>query len=137
MEKKVSTYLLFDGDCKSALEFYHEIFGGEIDMETAGNSPMAKQFPENMHSRIINGNITGKNLNLSASDWMMPEEKSERGNMNCLYVTGNSAEATKETFKKLSQGGKITDELKEQPFGMYGRLIDKFGVIWMFHTDEK
>lgn len=137
MEKHVSTYLLFDGNCKQALEFYHQIFDGEINMQTAGESPMAKQFPENMHSRIINGNIKGKNLQLSASDWMMPSEKPERGNMNCLYVTGNSAAKTKEIFDTLSEKGKITDPLTKQPFGLYGRLIDQFGVIWMFHSDSK
>lgn len=53
MEKQVSTYLLFDGTCKQALQFYHEIFGGEIKMQSAGESPMATQFPEEMHQRII------------------------------------------------------------------------------------
>lgn len=136
MEKQVSTYLLFDGTCKQALQFYHEIFGGEIRMQSAGESPMATEFPEEMHQRIINGSIVGENLNLSASDWMLPSEKPERGNMNCLYVAGNSAENTQKIFELLSKNGKITDELAAQPFGMYGRLIDQFGVIWMFHTNS-
>ena len=67
---------------------------------------------------------------------MLPSEQPERGNMNCLYVSGNSAENTRKIFELLSKNGKISDELAEQPFGMYGRLIDQFGVIWMFHTNS-
>ncbi len=135
MDAQVSPYLLFDGDCKKALEFCHSIFGGELSVQAAGETPMAAQFPENMHDRIINGSVSGKNLQLSASDWMLPEEKPARGNMNCLYVSGTDNAETAEIFAALSENGKITDPLTKQPFGLYGRLIDQFNVIWMFHSE--
>ena len=40
-------------------------------------------------------------------------------------------------FEKLSVGAKVTDPLRAEPFGTYGALNDKFGVRWMFQTDQK
>jgi len=40
-------------------------------------------------------------------------------------------------FDKLSEGGDVTDPLKEQFHGLYGALNDKFGVRWMFQTSSK
>jgi PhnB protein len=40
-------------------------------------------------------------------------------------------------FERLSEGAEVTDPLKEQFFGTYGALNDKFGVRWMFHTETK
>lgn len=135
--KKVSTYLLFDGDCKQALEFYSKVFDADLELQKTGETPMAQQFPREMHEKIIHGTVKGKTIELYASDWMKPEEKAQRGNMNCLFFFGNGKTETGKIFKKLSENAEVTDELQEMPFGLYGRLIDQFGVIWMFQADVK
>ena len=50
---QVTTYLLFDGTCKEAMDFYHAIFGGELTMTTVGDSPMRGAFPDAMHGKIV------------------------------------------------------------------------------------
>jgi uncharacterized glyoxalase superfamily protein PhnB len=40
-------------------------------------------------------------------------------------------------LRDSSDGAEVTDPLKEQFFGTYGTLNDKFGVRWMFQTDKK
>jgi PhnB protein len=52
----------------------------------------------------------------------------------CLYVSGGSVEELKEYFRRLSEGGEITDPLQRTFFGTYGALNDAFGVRWMFQT---
>jgi PhnB protein len=37
---QLTTYLLFAGDCKEAMTFYHAIFAGELVITTVGDSPM-------------------------------------------------------------------------------------------------
>ena len=49
-----STYLLLNGRCKEAMEFYRSCFGGDLIMTTVGESPMKDIFPESMHNRMVN-----------------------------------------------------------------------------------
>jgi PhnB protein len=132
-----STYLLLDGTCEQAMEFYKSCFGGELNLTLVGESPMKGFFPEAMHKRVVNAKLVSGNVNISASDWLRPNQKPVQGNTVCLYLTGGSPGELKAIFDKLAAGGDITDPLTEQPFGMYGALNDKFGIRWMFHTDRK
>ena len=132
-----STYLLLDGTCKDAMEFYKSCFGGELVMTLVGESPMKSYFPETMHKRVVNAKLVSGSVNISASDWLRPDQKAVQGNTVCMYLSGGTRSQMKEIFEKLSAGGNVTDPLQEQPFGMYGALNDKFGNRWMFHTDSK
>jgi PhnB protein len=133
----LSTFILFNGDCKQAMEFYKSCFGGELIQTSIGQSPMKNAFPESMHGKIVNARLTAKNVDISASDWLRPTQTPVKGNMVCLYLSGGSSSQLKALFDKLSEGADITDPLRTEPFGVYGALNDKFGVRWMFTTDQK
>ncbi|MDH5175944.1 MAG: VOC family protein, partial [Gammaproteobacteria bacterium] len=128
---KLSTYLLLDGVCEEAMEFYHSCLGGELSVALVGDTPMKAMFPVEAHNRVINARLTSTEISLSASDWMHPIERPVSGNTICLYISGGTATETRSLFEKLSYGANVTDPLTEQPFGLYGALNDKFGVRWM------
>ncbi len=132
----LTTYLLLDGKCKSAMEFYKSCFGGELTMTTVGNSPMKSFFPENMHNKVVNARLISGNISISASDWLRPSETPVQGNMVCLYLSSGTSTDVKALFEKLSVGAQVTDPFTEQPFGWYGALNDQFGIRWMFHADK-
>ena len=131
-----STYILFDGCCEQAMAFYSNIFGGELTITSVGASPMAAAFPKEMHNKIVHARLRSEVIDIPASDWLANYETPNRGNMNCMYIDGGSPEHTKKIFEQLSEHGRITDPFNAQPFGWYGRLIDQFGVIWMFHAEK-
>lgn len=133
---RVTIYLLLDGNCKEALEFYHSVFGGELTLTTVGESPMKAMFPPAFHARVVNARLKGTLVDISASDWLRPNEKPVMGNMVCFYVSGGTPEQTTTIFQKLAQGANVTDPLTAQPFGLYGALNDRFGVRWMFHANQ-
>ena len=133
----LSTYILFDGNCRQAMDFYKSCFGGELAQTSVGESPMKNMFPEAMHQKIVNAKLVAKNVDISASDWLHPGQTPVKGNMVCLYLTGGKPAQLKVLFDKLSAEADVTDPLKQEVFGMYGALNDKFGIRWMFHTDEK
>lgn len=135
--KQLNSYLLFDGNCKAAMEFYKSVFEGELTLTTVGSSPMAVAFPPMLHERVVHARLTNGAVDIPASDWLALNETPMRGNMNCLYINGWTPAETNTIFEKLSKNGTITDPLTEQPFGWYGRLIDAFGVIWMFQADKQ
>lgn len=134
---QLTTFLLFPGTCKDAMTFYRDIFGGDLTLTTVGESPMKAAFPEAMHGKVVNARLKSNLVDISACDWLRPNQTPIRGNTVCLYISGGNFEETKSLFTKLSQGADITDPLKEQPFGLYGALNDKFGNRWMFQSDKK
>lgn len=133
----LSTFILFNGNCQQAMEFYKICFGGELIQTSIGQSPMKNAFPENMHSKIVNARLVAKNVDISASDWLRPTQTPVKGNMVCLYLSGGTPAQLKTLFDKLSEGADVTDPLRVEPFGVYGALNDKFGVRWMFSTNQK
>lgn len=132
----ISTYLLLDGTCKQAMQFYHACFGGELTLSAVKDTHMKAMFPPEMHDRIIHANLKAPGISLSASDWMLPSEQPVRGNTVCLYINGGTVEETETVFGKLSDGADITDPLTKQAFGVYGALNDQFGIRWMFHAEN-
>lgn len=130
----LSTYLLFEENCKQAMEHYNSIFGGELIITMVGESPMKGMFPEFMHHRVLNSMLRSENLEISASDWLRPSEKFVQGNNLSLYISGGTFEETKNIYSQLIEGAEVTDVLTEHPFGLYGALKDRFGVCWKFHS---
>jgi PhnB protein len=134
---QLTPYLLFAGNCKDAMTFYHAVFGGDLTMTSVGDSPMKNVFPASMHSKIVSARLKSKLVDISASDWLRPSLKPIRGNTVCLYLSGGNADDTKMLFNMLSEGADVSDPLSDQPFGLYGALNDKFGNRWMFHSEKK
>jgi PhnB protein len=95
------------------MEFYHSVFGGQLIQTSVGQSPMKNSFPESTHDRIVNARLIAKNVDISASDWLRPAQTPVQGNMVCLYLSGGRSSELKAIFN------------------------DKFGVRWMFQTDQK
>jgi len=133
----LTPYLLFDGTCGPAMEFYKSCFGGELTLTKVKDSPIKDQMPAFQQEKVLNAQLRSGGVEISASDWLRPQQTPVRGNTVCLYLSGGAFEDLKALFEKLSQAGEVTDPLKEEFFGAYGALNDRFGVRWMFHSNAK
>ncbi|MFZ0732749.1 MAG: VOC family protein [Candidatus Sulfotelmatobacter sp.] len=133
----LTPYLLFEGNCLQAMEFYKSRFGGELALIKVKDSPINDQMPASEQEKVLNARLQSGNLEISASDWLRPERTPVRGNTVCLYLSGGSLDHLKTLFDRLSEGADVTDPLKQMFFGAYGALNDRFGIRWMFHTSEK
>ncbi len=131
----LTPYLLFDGSCQRAMEFYRSCFGGELTATKVKDSPVKDHMPAVQQEKILNARLRSGSLEISASDWLRPDRTPIRGNTVCIYLSAGTAGELKALFEKLSEGADMTDSLKEQFFGTYGALTDKFGVRWMFHSN--
>ncbi len=127
-------YLHFNGNCQQAMTFYKECLGGELSLQTVGESPMADQMPAELKDRVLHSVLTRDGFVLMASDVMEPGEM-VRGNTISLSVSGGSKAEIEPIFAKLTEGGNINHPLKEEFFGTYGDLIDRFGIAWMFQAE--
>jgi PhnB protein len=133
----LSSYLLFDGNCRQAMEFYRSCLGGELILTLVKDTPAKQRMPESQHNKVLNARLQGSNVDISASDWLRPDRTPIRGNTACLYLSGGTFQELTSLFERLSEGGESTDPLNQQFFGAYGALNDQFGVRWMFHTNSK
>ena len=126
----LSPYLKFNGNCRQALEFYKSVLGGQLSLQTIGDSPAAGHFPPAMINSILHGSLASDGLTIFASDVAGPELRP--GNDVFLCMVCKSKEEIETLYSRLSQGGKATTPLRQEPFGIYGDLADKFGIHWMF-----
>ena len=133
----LTSYLLFDGTCNQAMQFYKSCFGGELTSTKVKDTPAKNAMPAFQHEKIVNARLKSTNVEISASDWLALKERPVRGNTVCMYLSGGTFQELKSIFDKLSEGAEVTDPLRQQFFGTYGALNDKFGVRWMFQTNDK
>lgn len=131
----LSCYLLFNGNCLEAMNYYQSVFGGELMYTKVGDSPMKGGFPPHMHGRVVNAKLDSTGISISASDWLHPTEQPQKGNTVCMYIYGATNNHTRNVFNQLAVGAEVTDELSVLPFGLYGALNDRFGIRWMFHSE--
>lgn len=133
---RLTPFLLFDGDCAEAMEFYRSCFGGDLALTRLGETPMKAQFTSEQHHKITNSHLKSGLVEFSATDWLHPTRKPQQGNTTAMYVTGEGREELETVFEKLREeaNAELLVELREMPFGTYGRLTDRYGVEWFFRS---
>jgi PhnB protein len=128
---RLHPYLEFQGNCRDAMNFYHQCLGGELFVQTIGESPMAEGMPAEAHNNVLHSTLKVGDFVLMAADGMGGETKSH-GNGVSLCMVGSSKAEIESAFAKISEGGKVLHPLKEEFFGTFGDLVDKYGFTWMF-----
>ncbi len=127
---QINPYLLFDGNCREAMSFYQGCFGGQLSLMTIGESPMAKEMAPDMQNKIMHARLNSDGVLLMGADGMGPGGTTPGGNISLSYTGGGKKEIDT-VFSKLSAGGKVLHAPKDEFFGYYGDLKDKFGITWM------
>ncbi len=117
------------------MTFYKDALGGELTLMTVGESPMASQLPADSHKKVMHASLKSGGFTLLASDMSGPGGF-KKGSELSLTIVGSSKEEIESFFSKLSAGGKVTHALKEEFFGLYGDLTDKYGISWMFNYEK-
>jgi len=137
MATALTPYLLFDGKCKQAMEFYESCFGGELTVTKVKDSPAKDFLPAVQQERVVNARLRSASVEISASDWLRPDETPIRGNTVCLYLSGGTLQQLKALFEKTLRRSGRYRSFERNVFGTYGALNDKFGVRWMFQANAK
>ena len=130
---QINSYLTFNGNCREAMTFYKECLGGELVLQTIGESPMADKMPPQMKKSILHSTLTRENLVLMGSD-MVDENGLVKGNSVSLMLNCSSEKEIKTFYKNLSKGGNATHPLENTFWGaLFGDLVDRFGNHWLLH----
>jgi PhnB protein len=133
----LTPFLLFDGTCADAMAFYQGCLGGALSVTKLGDTPMRDGAPSELHGRVVYAHLQSESMELNATDWLHPVRMPRPGNTVALYVSGDADHRFREIFASLSVGAdpELLDELRQEPFGLYGHLADRYGVHWFFRAE--
>lgn len=131
----IITYLLFNGNCEEAMNFYKDALGGSIVfMQRYGDSPMPGGPDEK--DKIMHATMSLCGTNVMFSD-AGGKRKMNFGDNFSMSVDCKTDEEIETLFKAMSEGGHITMPLQDTFWSAkFGMCTDKFGVKWMFNYDK-
>ena len=134
MTSRLNPYIGFPGTARQAVEFYRDVFGGELTVSTYGEMGGA---PAGSEDKIMHAQLeTPSGFTLMASD--APEGMQGSGGSDIsVSLSGDDAEDLRGWFAKLSDGGSVTMPLEKQMWGdEFGMCTDRFGIAWMANISQ-
>jgi len=126
---RLNPYVSYRDNAREALEFYKDVFGGNLSINTFGEygDPDAPEANNVMHGQLE----TDQGFTLMASD-TPPGMDFNPGNNITISLSGDDEQELRGYWEKLSEGANVTMPLEKQIWGdVYGQCTDKFGVQWM------
>jgi PhnB protein len=135
---RLTPFLLFNGNCAEAMTFYQACFGGELRLTRLADTPMKAGFPAEQHDKVTYAHLRSSAIEISATDWLHPTRKPEQGNMTAMCVSSAEPDELRSIFAKLSASADKESfvDLREMPFGLYGRFTDRYGKEWFFRGEK-
>ena len=134
MASRLNPYLTFDSNARQAMEFYRDVFGGTLDVNTFGEfgSPDAAEADKVMHAQLE----TDSGFTLMASDTPAGMQRNPGDNIS-ISLSGTDADELRGYWEKLSDGGTVSVPLEKQMWGdEFGMCVDQFGVAWMVNIGQ-
>jgi PhnB protein len=131
----LNPYISFRDNARQAMEFYKDVFGGDLKLDTFGQygDPNAPGADNIMHGQPE----TDQGFTLMASDTPPGMEFNEAGNNITVSLSGDDEPQLQGFWDKLSEGGNVSLPLEKQMWGdLFGMCTDKYGVPWMVNIGQ-
>jgi len=137
---QINPYLVFNGNCEAAFDFYKSVFGGEFnDINRFGEMPATdgQEMPAELKNKIMH-----VSYNIGSSVLMGSDSNPMQGNVAfgqniSLSINADSKDEADKIFAGLADEGQITMPIQNTFWGAYfGMCTDKFGMMWMVNFDE-
>ncbi|OCA81569.1 hypothetical protein A8F94_22115 [Bacillus sp. FJAT-27225] len=135
MKQQITPYLSFNGNARSALEKYKDIFGGELEgLQTYGEADYPT--PPGADDLLIHGRLRKGDLVIMVSDTAGGREVTVGSNVS-LVLEFESEDAIRAAYEKLSENGIVYMELQNTFWGAtYGKVRDEFGITWELNFQQ-
>ncbi|WP_026819373.1 VOC family protein [Arthrobacter castelli] len=130
MSVMMNSYLNFRDTTREAMQYYHSVFGGQLELNTFAEFQASEDPSEQdkiMHSVLT----TDQGHKLMAADTPNGMEY-KPGSAHSLSLSGDDEALLRGYWEKLSDGGTVTLPLEKAPWGdTFGMCTDRFGTSWM------
>ncbi|MDX1367095.1 VOC family protein [Pseudomonas sp.] len=130
---KIHAYLMFDGQCEAAFNFYAECLGGTLEMMRYADSPEDMGVSAEFQQRIMHVCLTVGDQLLMASD-TLPQSPYE-GIKGCsISLQVDNVPEAERLYAALSAQGSVQMELQQTFWAtLFAMFTDRFGVSWMIN----
>ena len=131
---QLGPYVNFQGRAREAMEFYHQVLGGNLDLRTVNEQGVSK--PAGPGDSIRHARLEADGALILASDGH-PDYPAKVGDNMAIALGGADKDRLTKIFNDLAEGGRIQMPLAKQPWGAeVGWLRDKFGINWTVNIDK-
>lgn len=140
----LNPYLVFNGNCEEAFNFYKEVFDGEILF--MGRYKDVPGRDRNLFPNSTDEQVMHATLRINAETVLMGNDSGESyGKSNApiinnffLYVSTGNKEEAYHIFDNLAKNGKIIMPIAETFWSThYGMVTDRFGISWKITFDPE
>ncbi len=133
MASRLNPNISFPGTAREAMEFYKSVFGGELTLNTFGESGMGDS-PE--ADKIMHAQLEAAGLTFMASD-NPPGTEHDYGTNISMSLSGDDSEELHGYWDKLSAGGTVSVPMEKQMWGdEFGMCMDQYGICWMVNVSQ-
>ena len=130
MSAQLNAYLNFRNNAREAMEFYREVFGGTLTLNTFGENHASSDPAED--NLVMHAQLDGDNgIVFMASDTPAAMEYRPGSNFS-MSLSGDDEALLSRWYERLADGGTVTMPLEKAPWGdTFGMCLDRFGVSWL------
>lgn len=120
-------YVTFPGTARQALQFYADLFGGELRLHSFADFHRT----DGPADAVAHGELDGT-VSLGGADAATGEDPVHVQGW-FLSLLGSAEPATMRAwFAALADGGHVVDPLRSRPWGAVdGQVVDRFGLHWL------
>ncbi len=130
----LAPYINFQGRAREAMEHYHRILGGKLELFASDHSGTPK--PAGPGDRIMYARLEADGILMIASDGS-PKYPAKMGDHIGLSIGSTDRDRLTTVFHSLADGGHVKMPLTDQPWGTSGWLTDRFGINWNFDIEKR
>jgi PhnB protein len=132
----IQTYLMFEGRCEEAIEFYKQALGAEVQMlmryKDSPEPPPGCDSPQN-DEKVMHAELRVGDTLLMASDGRCSGSPAFQG--FSLSIPATDVGEAEQYFAALADGGQVIMPLAKTFWSpAFGMLTDRFGVPWMVNV---
>lgn len=142
MAISTTTHLNFRGDARAALEFYREVFGGDLAITTYADFGMPAEAPG--ATGVVFGKVENDGFRILAYDIPGTLAAADRGTARrengvtltdqdfFVAIDGETLDEVAALWERLAVGGTVVESLAASAWSPgFGMVTDRFGVTWI------
>jgi PhnB protein len=134
MSVALHPYLSFADNAREAMEFYNGVFGGSLQMMTFKDFQASRGPGDDV--KIMHAELDAGEVRFMAADTPHDMDRSVGTNIS-LSLSGEDEATLRGYFDRLQDGGTVLMPLEKAMWGgMFGMLIDRFGIRWLVNVSQ-
>ena len=139
MTPSLATYIALPGTTAEAMEHWHDVFGGDLDILRYGDMALQGMPFEPDPQAVAHSTLTMPGGVIAAGDAMGDDDYPLTGTAYSLLYTTETATEARALIEKLEAGGGHTGmPFEKAPWGdWYGQVFDRYGVMWSFSASQE